>query len=234
MYDIIIISDCEKEAEQLNEALIHYQIHENISFDTYQYSFCDDISFSQSAGIYMVDVSSEQSQHMIKQIRDANISNMIVLLLESVADLIGVLTPLTMPSGILQKKIKYAEIKLLLDQIVETINQQNSNQQCYVWTSKAHTYSIPIDKIIYFESRNKASYLVSYAQEYELHVTLDNISSELGSSFLRLHRSYLVNLAKISEYDFGNMTAIMDDGSTVLISRSGKDKLKEAMNDSRI
>lgn len=234
MYDIIIISDCEKVSKQLNEALIYYQIHENIDIDIYHHTFCDEFSFLQSAAIYIVDATSAQSQHKIKQIREANVDNMIILLLESISDLIKVLTPLTMPSGVLQKEIEYSEIKLLLNQIVATIEQQNSSAKRYIWTSKAHTYSIPIDKILYFESRNKATYLVSSTQEYELHVPLDNLESELQSEFLRLHRSYLVNVKKISEYDFGKMTAIMDDGSMVLISRSGKEKLKGMMQDSRI
>ena len=82
------------------------------------------------------------------------------------------------------------------------------------------------EKILYFESRNKATYLVASNKEYELHMTLDSLENELPKEFVRLHRGFLVNLKRVSEYDYGKMTAIMDDGSIVLISRSGKEKLK--------
>lgn len=229
MYDIVILSDSAKETDVLKASALKYQMQKNMDIHIESFVFGDNYSFAQDAAIYIVDSKSAQSKQTLAYIRKTNADNMIVLLISNVSDLINVMTPQTMPSGILQKPIEYSEIELLLTQLSDTIDQRNSSDKRFVWTTKARTHSIPMKKILYFESRNKVTYLVSSTKEYELHLTLDSLENELPKEFVRIHRGYLVNLDRISEYDFGTMTAIMDDGSTVLISRSGKEKLKGGM-----
>lgn len=191
--------------------------------------FNDESALTPDSTIYIVDASSKNAKKMLNFIRKTNSENMIVLLIDNISDLINVMTPQTMPNGILQKAIDYSEIELLMNQLFNTISQRGSSDKRFVWTNKAHTYSFPFKKILYFESRNKATYLISASKEYELHMTLDSLENELPKEFVRIHRSYLVNLERISEYDYGKMSAVMDDGSMVLISRSGKEKLKGVM-----
>lgn len=102
-------------------------------------------------------------------------------------------------------------------------------QATYVWTVKARRYSIAQDAILYFESRSKKTFLVTAAQEYELSASLDALEEQLGSRFVRTHRSYLVNQRHILSYDAGTMTVTLDDESVVYLSRTGKARLKEAL-----
>ena len=67
------------------------------------------------------------------------------------------------------------------------------------------------------------------AQEYELSASLDALEEQLGSRFVRTHRSYLVNQRHILSYDAGTMTVTLDDESVVYLSRTGKARLKEAL-----
>lgn len=60
-------------------------------------------------------------------------------------------------------------------------------------------------------------------RKYEL-----ELSAQLGSRFVRTHRSYLVNQRHILSYDAGTMTVTLDDESVVYLSRAGKARLKEA------
>ena len=226
MYDLVIICDSVKERDSLKEAILYYQMQKNIDIKLSYLIFDSTFSFTQEAAIYIIDSSSVQSKNCITSVRKINADNMIVLLISNIGDLVNVMTPQTMPNGILQKPIDYSEVELLLSQLADTISQRNSTDKRFVWTTKAHTYSFPLDRILYFESRNKATYLVASNREYELHMTLDSLENDLPKEFVRLHRGYLVNINRVSEYDYGKMTAIMDDGSMVLISRSGKEKLK--------
>ena len=105
----------------------------------------------------------------------------------------------------------------------------SQTQATYVWTVKARRYSIAQDAILYFESRSKKTFLVTAAQEYELSASLDALEEQLGSRFVRTHRSYLVNQRHILSYDAGTMTVTLDDESVVYLSRAGKAKLKEAL-----
>ena len=105
----------------------------------------------------------------------------------------------------------------------------SQTQATYVWTVKARRYSIAQNAILYFESRSKKTFLVTAAQEYELSASLDALEEQLGSRFVRTHRSYLVNQRHILSYDAGTMTVTLDDESVVYLSRAGKAKLKEAL-----
>ena len=57
----------------------------------------------------------------------------------------------------------------------------------------------------------------------------DALEEQLGSRFVRTHRSYLVNQRHILSYDAGTMTVTLDDESVVYLSRAGKARLKEAL-----
>lgn len=58
--------------------------------------------------------------------------------------------------------------------------------------------------------------------ELELSASLDALEAQLGSRFVRTHRSYLVNQRHILSYDAGTMTVTLDDESVVYLSRTGK------------
>ena len=60
--------------------------------------------------------------------------------------------------------------------------------------------------------------------ELELSAQLDALEAQLGSRFVRTHRSYLVNQRHILSYDAGTMTVTLDDESVVYLSPRGKSK----------
>lgn len=60
--------------------------------------------------------------------------------------------------------------------------------------------------------------------ELELSASLDALEAQLGSRFVRTHRSYLVNQRHILSYDAGTMTVTLDDESVVYLSPRGKSK----------
>ena len=61
--------------------------------------------------------------------------------------------------------------------------------------------------------------------ELELSAQLDALEEQLGSRFVRTHRSYLVNQRHILSYDAGTMAVTLDDESVVYLSRAGKASL---------
>ena len=65
--------------------------------------------------------------------------------------------------------------------------------------------------------------------ELELSAQLDALEEQLGSRFVRTHRSYLVNQRHILSYAAGTMAVTLDDESVVYLSRAGKARLKEAL-----
>jgi DNA-binding LytR/AlgR family response regulator len=61
-------------------------------------------------------------------------------------------------------------------------------------------YLIDLPEIVYFESREKYTYLHTTDREYMIDETLADLEGKLdGSTFVRIHRSYIVNVSFIRE-----------------------------------
>jgi len=62
------------------------------------------------------------------------------------------------------------------------------------------TILLSIDDIVFLSARNKSTYAHTYENQYLVDFTLGELEEKLGSeSFLRVHRSYMINLNKIQE-----------------------------------
>lgn len=89
------------------------------------------------------------------------------------------------------------------------------------------------DNILYVESRGHKSifhYIEERAVTYQVYDKLDSVESKLkGCNFLRIHKSYLVNMKHIRKVS--NYTAILDTGEELPIPRLRFQTVKKAFVD---
>lgn len=80
--------------------------------------------------------------------------------------------------------------------------------------------SLRVDKrdILYLESRIRILRLVTAEREYRFYDDLDHAGRELGESFLRCHRSFLVNMDRIRKYSGSEI--VLEGDISIPISRS--------------
>jgi two-component system, LytTR family, response regulator len=94
--------------------------------------------------------------------------------------------------------------------------------------SKVHV--IPVDKIDYIEAQDDYVAIKSDGKTHLKQERMAELERELDTSkFVRVHRSYILNLeriARIELYAKDSRMAILKDGTKLLISRAGYDKLK--------
>lgn len=64
---------------------------------------------------------------------------------------------------------------------------------------------------------------------YEYPGALDVLEEQLGGSFFRCHRSFLVNMAHIRSAD--RQTAVLDSGEKVLVSRRRQQEFRQRLLD---
>ena len=92
---------------------------------------------------------------------------------------------------------------------------------------------IPVDQLDYVEAQDDYVALHTRAKAHLKQQTISNLESSLDPSrFIRIHRSYLVNLervAKVEPYTKDTRIAVLSDGSKIPVSRSGYLRLKELM-----
>jgi two-component system LytT family response regulator len=94
---------------------------------------------------------------------------------------------------------------------------------------------IPVEKLDYAEAQDDYVGLRSEKKMYLKQQTISSLEAQLDPKrFVRIHRSYLVNLeriARIEPYTKDSRVAILQDGTQLPVSRSGHAKLKELLGD---
>ena len=94
---------------------------------------------------------------------------------------------------------------------------------------------IPIGKLDYVEAQDDYAGLHSEKKMYLKQQTIASLESQLDPKrFVRIHRSYMVNLeriARIEPYTKDSRVAVLHDGTQLPVSRAGHARLKELLGD---
>jgi two-component system LytT family response regulator len=94
---------------------------------------------------------------------------------------------------------------------------------------------IPIDRLDYVEAQDDYIALRSEKKNYLKQQTISSIETQLDpKKFVRIHRSYIVNLeriARIEPYTRDSRVAVLSDGTQLPVSRSGHAKLKSLLGE---
>lgn len=82
---------------------------------------------------------------------------------------------------------------------------------------------IPIDQISHFESLQKRTWFYKNGDQYKSSVTLKELQTRLPDTFIRIHRSYIINICsikKISRDLTSNFVVLLNDGTELPVSQS--------------
>jgi two-component system LytT family response regulator len=94
---------------------------------------------------------------------------------------------------------------------------------------------IPCERLDYAEAQDDYVLLRSQGKNYLKQETISNLETSLDpAKFVRIHRSYVVNLeriAKIEPYTKDSRVAVLSDGTRLPVSRSGYVRLKELLGE---
>lgn len=87
-----------------------------------------------------------------------------------------------------------------------------------------------VGDILFVEIYDKNCHVHTSAEVLTMRRTIGNLEDELGkTSFLRCHRSFIVNLEHVREYDATDF--IMDNGERVPIRQAGRAAIKRAFRE---
>lgn len=82
---------------------------------------------------------------------------------------------------------------------------------------------VPIEKVSYIESLQKKTWFYANKKPLKTNITLKDLQLRLPDNFLRIHRSYIVNIAFIDRItrDFSsNLIVLLHDGTELPVSQS--------------
>lgn len=98
---------------------------------------------------------------------------------------------------------------------------------------EGRVHVLPLGKIDFVEAKDDYLSFAVAGKRFEKQQTMGDLEAQLdGSRFVRVHRSYLVNverLARLELYAKDSWVAILADGTRIPVSRTGHARLKELL-----
>ncbi|MET4562151.1 two-component system LytT family response regulator [Lysinibacillus parviboronicapiens] len=91
---------------------------------------------------------------------------------------------------------------------------------------------VAIEKISHIESLQKKTWFYVEGEQFKTSITLKELQMRLPSSFIRIHRSYIVNIhfiKKMSRDLTSNFIVTLKDGSELPVSQSYTNNLRSAL-----
>ena len=112
-----------------------------------------------------------------------------------------------------QYLLKPVDEKKLIEVLSRAEREVDKNKERHRLFIKTKNITLDQSDILYIESRGKKLeiHTVGLRESIEIYGTLENIQSKLGENFYRCHRSYIVNMMYIEEYDNESITLVYGD-----------------------
>lgn len=105
----------------------------------------------------------------------------------------------TKPNGYITKPIRINELMVNLRILVDVVVKNNELRK--TGSVKNETLPVLAQNIIYIQACGNYWEIISYKKKYLLRVTFDELMDSLPDNmFLRIHRSFLVNVSSIVDY----------------------------------
>lgn len=133
--------------------------------------------------------------------------------------------------------IALQENKRLTDRMLGLVHDhleaRKEHVQEYVIKEKGREYRVPVKDVLWIGSEGNYLELNTEKRRYLLRMTLNMVESELDQAhFLRIHRSYMVNLAHVrsSRYSGNNeFTFTMRNGKHLVSGRNYKEQIAKLL-----
>ena len=233
MTDIFLFEPDRKICGDIQDIFADYSIRKNI--DHRPVNIINDIPeklpkelYTAETALYIIGCGSETIR-LAADIAAVNPLNYIIMLADSLEDILMCVSPVFRPSGILMKPIDRKAAEQMFDSIFSDLHSSRT-EELFRFKIRSREYSVSADSILFFEALNKKMILRTDGQQFEFYMSSEEILKQLPEYFVKIHKSYIVNTKYISLADYKNMTVTMCDGSQVYISRTYKKALAEAMD----
>lgn len=116
----------------------------------------------------------------------------------------------------LLKPVDENKFREVLERAAEEVGKKKEKRFLFL---KKRNLTLDQADILYIESRAKKVEIHTdgFKDIIEIYATMEELEGQLGEDFYRCHRSYIVNMAHITEYDNGTIT--ITNGDNVYLTK---------------
>ena len=99
----------------------------------------------------------------------------------------------------------------------ELEKRKKQRRQMIFIKTRNRSFTLEKDSILYIESRAKKVEIHTAGEIIEAYAAMNEMEIQLGESFYRCHRGYLVNMAYVAEYDSESIT--LNNGEYIYLAK---------------
>ena len=191
------------------------------------YELLDEIRNSQNTGVYFLDIdlnSDMNGMKLAQQIRLYDPRGFIIFI-TSHSELSFMTFQYRVEAMDFVLKDNPAELKVkirecLLNAMERYTLQTNKTHKVYTIDVGGRKISVDYDDIFFFETSSNIHKVILHAKDRQIEFvgTIKELANSLDDSFVRCHRSFLVNKSNIKEVNAKNRIIHFTNGETCLMS----------------
>ena len=199
-----------REAE--NTAELHSVLEEQADPDLLYYEFLKGQTISE-----------------LRSLRKQCEDSLLMLITDTTVSPLEYLKPGIAPDSLLLRPYTREMLSEINGEFVQTYldRTEEDDGEKFMVETKSGKIFISFSKIFYFEARDKRLFVRTADEEYPFYGTIDALGPALPSGFRRCHRSYIINVGKISRVAYADNEIEMGDGMFVPVSRRYKKEFRE-------
>lgn len=157
-----------------------------------KFDICDAICF---------DITDNNGISNVEAIRKQYRDSLIMLIADMSISPVEYMKPSIMAASLVIRPSDDGSFDKSISMLIEALLKRNTDDTDSDAVMSVNTgdgkIRIPYSDIMYFEAREKKIFISTNNHEYALYSTLDKLSQELPDSFVRCHKSFIVNKNKV-------------------------------------
>ena len=177
------------------------------------------------ADIACVDVSVPEGLRQAELLRSAFPGMVLIVVAEPTMSPLAYMKPDIMAASLLLKPLEEERICSAFHEILSRMFPE-PGPGIFLLETRDEKQRIPYNHILYFEAREKKIYVCMWEKEYGFYGTIDQLESSLPATFVRCHRSYLVNRDFIESVRLPAGCLKLKGNIELPVSRSYKEKFR--------
>ena len=227
MIRIAIIETNPANREKLRNFFLEYTIQKDVDLDVLW--FVEDITVQKvqrcatGANIAIISSASDPKRDFAKAIYQINEDCRILYYSESEMDLEPLLCVRPRGFHLLQNG------KSIFTQKLEEIMEElSASKRLFYYETRKSTLLIPLSRIVYFQSDLK--YVIIHGADNKtekIYAKLADVEPGLPDTFLRVHKSYILNSTYVLKMDKSMKTIVLKNGEELPVSDAHYKKVTE-------
>lgn len=217
MIRLAIFDNNPSSCNSIKQSIVKYSVQDNVDFDLLSFfentNQCKIEKYASSINIALISLDLQDGKSIGKQIYSLNEDCRIIYYSSDNCELAPLLC--VRPCGFY--KTEKCDVNLI-NHIKHSVSDLKISKNHFFYETRKDVFIIPMKSIMYFQSDLK--YVMIHTDKYveQIYGKLSAIEPDLSSDFLRIHKSYIVNIRYIKKIDKSQKVVILLNDKMLPIS----------------